>query len=203
MPVTGVFNLWVSYYFLLVLAIALFTSKKSIWLSHLCRFHPLAGKWAEKERYRTPADGPVRCFHPLAGKWAEKGNPLPLQEIRNGIVSIPLRGNDRKSRKAILPAWVSQLFCFHPLAGKWSEKCYLRLGMLRLRFLTFPSPCGEMIGKAATDLGSNTVDEGVSIPLRGNDRKRWPPQHHARLRAVPRAFPSPCGEMIGKVFCLH
>ena len=63
------------------------------------------------------------------------------------LVSIPLRGNDRKSM--------------------------IRERSSYPRAFSFPSPCGEMIGKGGKEVILNALHISfVSIPLRGNDRKR-------------------------------
>ena len=67
---------------------------------------------------------------------------------------------------------------------------------LSKRMTKFPSPCGEMIGKVNDAFLEKVQTSEVSIPLRGNDRKR-----QEQIASLPgdHPFPSPCGEMIGKV----
>ena len=87
-----------------------------------------------------------------------------------------------------------------PLRGKDRERPTMGMGAVRTANESFPSPCGEKIGKDTED---NPTGEAlvldVSVPLRGKDRER--PLRVAPVEIVVQEkgkFPSPCGEKIGK-----
>ncbi len=112
-------------------------------------FRPLAGIWLSKTRPRHTRKRPKRIqgwsFRPLAGIWLSKTLKETYSNLREYVVSVPLRGFGYL--KHLLYCYVVmryQKVSFRPLAGIWLSKTKTGGGAHAV-LLTFPSPCGDLV----------------------------------------------------------
>ena len=96
------------------------------------------------------------------------GEPVP-------IVSVPLRGKDRKKTHKLKEITMYLNRVSVPLRGKDRKKTrpVLETHLQPCLPTRFPSPCGEKIGKNGDEPVPGAAIRGfVSVPLRGKDRKK-------------------------------